>query len=420
MASAEIAPFDSSALGASLGAFERAADLLSLDPGMRSFLAKPRRSLEVTVAIRDDAGQLRTFDGYRVQHSLTRGPGKGGLRFTPEASLEETTSLAMAMTWKCALVDLPYGGAKGAVRCDPERHSESELERITRRYAALIMPIIGPGRDVLAPDMNTGEREMAWVMDTYATQTGLLGDAAVTGRPIVLGGSAQRRSATGHGVAEAVRLAARAFALPKPLRVIVAGYGNVGSKTAELLLADPEVLVVGISDITGARYCESGISLPKVAEVLDGGGAIADVEQGERLLPHELLELDCDVLVPAAVSGVVNVANAGSLSTRVVVEAANGPTTEGADAILADAGIQVVPDILANAGGVIGSYVEERGGELALESGRAAGIISSRIESAFHATLARAEAMSCSLRDAALTIAIERVADAHRVRGLFP
>ncbi len=324
----------------------------------------------------------------------------------------------MAMTWKCALVGLPYGGAKGAVRCDPASLSEHELERLTRRYAALIMPLIGPGRDVLAPDLNTSEREMAWIMDTYATQTGLFLGSAVTGKPVDLGGSAQRRSATGLGVAEAVRLVVAQLGLPAPVRLAISGYGNVGRTVAELLAHDDAFSVVGVGDVTGARHCPEGLSVTAISRALDDGGSVAATQQGEAIGREALLELDCDVLIPAAVSGALTERNVDRVRARAIVEGANVPTTAAAELVLCERGIPVVPDILANAGGVIGSYYEDQGG--ADDDARVAAGIRRRIAATFAAVSARAEALGCTQRDAAMSLAIERVAAAHNTRGLFP
>jgi glutamate dehydrogenase (NAD(P)+) len=407
----------SPALVAAETAFNGAADLLALDDGLREFLLRPRRILQVAVSIKDDQGQLRTFDGYRVQHSLTRGEGKGGLRYHPEANVQETIALAMTMTWKCALVDLPYGGAKGAVRCDPSLLSVGELEHITRRYAGLIMPLIGPGRDVLAPDLNTGEREMAWIMDTYSAQSGLISGAVVTGKPLVLGGSSARRSATGLGVAEAARMAASHLQLAPPVRVVVAGYGNVGRTAAELLDQYEEFRIVAISDLTGARMASAGMDTEAVARELDAGASIAELSIGEQCGRDEVLTLDCDVLIPAAVASVLTEDNAERIRARTVIEAANAPTTARADEMLGQRGVLIVPDVLANPGGVIASYYEERGREF---DNLIAEGIARRIGDAFAAVLEESEQRGISLREAALTIAVQRVADAHRLRGLFP
>lgn len=404
-------------LAAASAGFDRSCDLLGLDDGMRDFLRHPRRSLEVAITIRRDDGSLATYEGCRVQHSLTRGPGKGGLRYHQDATLEETTALAMVMTWKCALVDLPYGGAKGSVRVDPTQLSVHELERLTRRYATLIMPFIGPGKDVLAPDVNTGEREMAWLMDTYAAQSGLVVGTVTTGKPVDLGGSRPRRMATGFGVAETVRLLARKLELEPPIRLAVCGYGNVGRTAAELLADDVEFSLVGVSDVSGARYCERGLPAREVGARLDEVGTIAALPLGEPLERDALLEADCDILIPAALGGVIHEGNADRVRARAIVEGANLPVTTAADEALHDRGVVIVPGILANSGGVIGSYFEARGDD---EPAQVMSGIARRIGGAFEATYARAELLECSLREAAMVIGIERVVAVHQVRGLFP
>lgn len=412
-----------SALRSARAAFNRAAELLGLEPGMREFLSLPRRVLEVTIAIRDDSGAHRTFRGYRVQHNITRGPAKGGLRYDPAASLEETVALAMTMTWKCALMDLPYGGAKGAVTCDPNSLSLAERERLTRRYAALIMPLIGPGKDVLAPDLNTGEREMAWIMDTYsayAAQTGSPLAAAVTGKPVIIGGSSHRRGATGLGVAETVKLAAAHLKLTPPIRVIVCGYGDVGRATAEALVEDEAFLIVGASDIAGARYAYDGLRVGELSEAARAGVGVGEARAGERVDRDELLTQPCDVLVPAAVSGVLDSENAARVRTRAVVEAANSALTDAGEEALADAGVLVVPDVMANGGGVVASHYELTAAAFDTDAGQIAALIRRRISAAFREAVARAGEDQVSLRTASLAIAIERVRAAHEARGLFP
>ncbi len=408
------------AWSAALAQLDRAASLLGLDAGLHEMLRHPRRVVEVAVPIRLDGGGMRTFEGFRVQHSLTRGPGKGGLRYHPGVTLDDVKALAMLMTWKCALVDLPFGGAKGAVRCDPAQLSTAELERLTRRYAAEIMPLIGPGRDVMAPDLNTGEREMAWIMDTYSTATGYAVAASVTGKPVVVGGSRQRGSATGVGVAECVRLAAARLGLRAPVRVAVAGYGNVGRAAAEALAADDDVAIVGIGDVGGARVDPAGLPVDAVGAALAAGATVAELPYGEPCGRDELLVCECDVLIPAAVAGVLHAGNADAVQARVVVEGANGPTTPAADAILADRGIAVVPDLLANAGGVIVSWFEWAEGLHAVSQGRAQEPMLDKLRAAFAEVAHEADRAGVGLRDAALCLAVRRVAETHEARGLYP
>jgi glutamate dehydrogenase (NAD(P)+) len=400
----------------------RVGALLGLDEGTAAMLARPRRSVEVAVPVRLDSGEIHVFEGFRVQHSLTRGPAKGGVRYHPHVSLAETKALAMNMTWKCALVEIPYGGGKGGVRCDPSQLSEGELERITRRYASEVMPIIGPGRDILAPDIGTGEREMAWILDTFNAATGAVAGSPVTGRPVIVGGSEGRLRATGYGVAECVKLGVGLAGLEPPVRVAVSGFGNVGRVASELLAAEDGFSVVAIGDVTGGRHDPAGLDVAALGRHCDTGGAVGDAPAGERVDVADLLTLPCDVLVPAAVAGVVDEANADAIEARLVVEGANHPVTSGADAILAGRDVCVVPDVLANAGGVIASHLEsvqDTHGSAWRAAETFAGV-EQRLRSAFGAVCDCAGARGLSLREAALCLAVERVAHAHRTLGLYP
>lgn len=410
------------AWSAALLQLERAATTLKLDRGLLEMLSVPRRAVEVAVPIRLDSGATTTFVGYRVQHSLTRGPGKGGLRYHPDASLGQTKALAMLMTWKCALVEIPFGGAKGAVRCDPGKLSIGELERMTRRYASEITPVIGPGRDILAPDINTGEREMAWVMDTYSTVAGHPVGASVTGKPVVVGGSRERRRATGIGVAECVRLSARRAGLAEPVDVVVAGYGNVGRTVAESLAEDDSFRIVGVSDLSGARYAPEGLSPRALASHVDAGAELAEFPGGEPVDREDLLTMACDVLVPAAVGGVVHAGNAARVRAKVIVEGANAPLTTGADDELCARGVEVVPDVLANAGGVIASYFEWAQDLQAMvwaDEEVTRGTLA-KLGSAFDEVAGASERLGVGLRDAALCLGVQRVAETHLARGLYP
>jgi glutamate dehydrogenase (NAD(P)+) len=405
-----------------LAQLERTSGLLGLGDGMHAMLASPRRAVEVAVPVQGDDGEIYTFEGYRVQHNLSRGPAKGGLRYHPDATMGETKALAMGMTWKCALVDIPYGGAKGAVRCSPHQLSERELERLTRRYTHEIRPIIGPGRDILAPDINTGAREMAWILDTYNAAVGLNLGSPVSGRPVVVGGSMARRPATGLGVAHCVLLAARRQALSPPIRVIVSGYGAVGRTAAEDLARTEGFVLVGIGDVGGGRYDPHGISTEEVARQLQAGATIGEVSLGDRVTPGELLEVEADVLVPAAIGGVLTEQNAARVQARLIVEGANSPTTSEADAALNAYGVTVVPDLLANAGGVLASHLEwtrEWSGALTTTD-EMLGLVRRSLEDAFATVVELAEHRSLSLREAALCLAVQRVADAHLAYGLYP
>ena len=406
-----------------LAEYRAAASRIGLDDGMIEMLGHPRRSIEVAVPIRLEDGTTRTFEGYRVQHSITRGPGKGGVRYHPEVTLNETRALAMNMTWKCALVDIPYGGAKGGIRCDPRELSEPELERMTRRYASEIMPLIGPGRDVLAPDIGTSEREMAWIMDTYNTAVGMTLGAPVTGKPVVVGGSSGRQRATGYGVAECVKLAIGLDGLKPPVRVVISGFGDVGRVAAECLAAEGDFFrVVAVGDVSGGRHDPDGIDVVAAGSHVEGGGTLAGFAAGERVSPDELFELPCDVLIPAAVGGVINERNAARVRAQVVVEGANGPTTSEADEILGERGVTVVPDILANAGGVIASHLEsvQNAQGLSWTPRETFAGVQTRLQGAFAAAHEIAGQQDVPLRRAALCLAIGRVATAHRTLGLYP
>src|SRR3954454_12338970 len=402
--------------------FREAAERIALDDGIIEMLSHARRAIQVAVPFRRDDGSLRTVEGFRVQHSLTRGPGKGGVRYHPEVSLNETKALAMGMTWKCALVDIPYGGAKGGIRVDPRELSAMEAERMTRRYASEIMPVVGPGRDILAPDIGTGEREMAWILDTYNAALGMTMGAPVTGKPVVVGGSSGRRRSTGYGVAEIVKRTVERLGLQPPIRVVVSGYGEVGRAAAETLAAEGDAYrIVAIGDVGGGPYDPDGLDLHGADRYLHEGGSLGELGAGDRVTPEELLELSCDVLIPAAVGGVIDADNADRIAARAVVEGANAPTTHGADAILVDRGVTVVPDILANAGGVIASHLESVQGAQGLtwSTDETYAGVRQRLHAAFEATWHFA-GDEMPLRQAALCLGVDRVATAHRTLGLYP
>jgi glutamate dehydrogenase (NAD(P)+) len=401
-----------------------AARHLQLDDGMHQMLATPRRSMTVSVPLTRDDGRVEVLIGHRVQHNLTRGPAKGGLRYHPSTNLSEVTALAMWMTWKCALIGLPYGGSKGGIAVDPRQLSTRELERMTRRYAAEILPIIGPERDIPAPDMGTDEQTMAWFMDTVSVQTGYTVTGAVTGKPISLGGSLGRNSATSRGVAyitlDALRTAGRD---PHEIAVAVQGFGKVGALAAGFL-ADAGCRVVAVSDVGGAIYHASGLDVPALLRDA-GDGARSVTETGgdcEGISNAELLALDVDVLVPAALDGVITEANADTIRAGLVVEGANGPTTPAADAILAERGITVVPDVLANAGGVAVSYFEWVQDLQAYfwEEPEVNDKLARIMHRTYDQVIAVALERRVSLRTAAQIIAVGRVAEAHRLRGLYP
>jgi glutamate dehydrogenase (NAD(P)+) len=402
--------------------FMRCADVLGLPDDLRARLLEPRRSLTVNFPVRMDDDTVRNFTGYRVQHTLTMGPTKGGFRYAPGVSLGECAALAMWMTWKCALLGLPYGGAKGGVRCDPGSLSVPELERITRRYAAELIPVIGPDRDIPAPDMGTGEREMAWFYDTYSQSVGHSVPEIVTGKPPVLGGTTERRPATGLGVVYVIEgIMERLGWSLRDQRVVVQGFGNVGEVVAAELHAIGAT-VVGISDATAGVHDPDGIDIPAAIAYTHENGGLAGFPGGTSIGRSEVLEAPCDILVPAALERQIATRNAEKLQCKLVVEAANGPTTPEADAILAERGIQVVPDVLANAGGVCVSYYEwvqdqQKFSWDAIE-------IQERLRRQMRTALAKvwdeARTREIDWRTAALTVAVERVAEAARLRAIYP
>lgn len=405
--------------GAARSQLAQACDLLGLDDGMRTLLATPHRETTVAVPLLRDDGTHEVLTGYRVQHSVARGPGKGGVRFSPDVDLDEVRALAMWMTWKSALFDLPYGGAKGGVRIDPQRCSAAEVERVTRRYTVEIAPVIGPDVDVPAPDVGTDEQTMAWMLDTYSQLQGRLVPGVVTGKPVALGGSRGRATATSLGV---VRVALEALAgrglSPGRCSAAVQGYGKVGREAARLL-AEAGTRVVAVSDQFGAVHRERGLDLAALADHVDALGTVASFPGADPIEAGDLLELDVDLLVPAAVEGVLTAANAPRVRARVVVEGANGPTTPEADAILEDAGVLVVPDVLANAGGVVVSYFEWVQARQGLWWSQAE--VETRLVERMLAVTReigeRARADGQSLRTAATLAAVDRVARAHRLRG---
>ncbi|MGV1050154.1 MAG: Glu/Leu/Phe/Val family dehydrogenase [Solirubrobacterales bacterium] len=402
--------------------FEGAADVIGLADEYRQRLLEPRRSLTVNFPTRTDDGRVCNLTGYRIQHTLTMGPTKGGLRYSPDLSLGECAALAMWMTWKCALLGLPYGGAKGGVRCDPRNLSAAEMERITRRYAAELIPLIGPNQDIPAPDMGTGEREMAWLYDTYSQAIGYSVPAVVTGKPPGIGGTEGRQAATGLGVVFAVE--AMLERLGKPIagrRIAVQGFGNVGAVVASRLHAiGAQVVAVGNAD--GGVANPRAIDVPAASRWLADHGSFAGFPGGEEIGSADVLEVPCEVLVPAALERQIRAENADRLHCELVVEAANGPTTPEADAILAERGIPVVPDVLANAGGVTVSYFEwvqshQRVGWTLTEVEER---LRDQIRDAFGAVADASLRLGVDFRTAALSVAIERVAAAARLRGVYP
>jgi glutamate dehydrogenase (NAD(P)+) len=401
--------------------FNNAADKLGLDEGIRKVLGNPNRELTVNIPVQLDDGRIELFTGYRVQHSVARGPGKGGIRYAPDVNLDEVRALASWMTWKCAVVNIPFGGAKGGVICNPAMLSDGELERITRRYTAEIMDIIGPDRDVPAPDVNTNDRVMAWIMDTYAMHVRHATTAVVTGKPMELGGSRGRTEATGRGCMIVILEALKRFGLrPEDTRVVIQGFGNVGGMAARLMAARG-FRIVSIVEYNGAVYNENGLDIPALMLHRKETGSIVNFAGGENVDKTEAFYRECDVLIPAATENVITSANADKLRCRILCEGANGPTTPLADEILAKNGVFVIPDILANAGGVTVSYfewVQDRQGFFWNEE-----LVNTRLEEimvgSFNAVTAYGEKHKVDNRTAAYMLALDRVASAMKLRGIY-
>jgi len=402
--------------------FEAAADKINLSEDMREILRQPKRELTVNFPVRLDNGRVKTFTGYRVQHNVNRGPAKGGIRYGPDVTLDEVKALAMWMTWKCAVVGIPFGGAKGGVICDPKQMSPSELERLTRRYATEISIVVSPHSDIPAPDVNTNAQVMAWIMDTYSMHEGYSIPAVVTGKPLSIGGSEGRNDATATGVLFVTRQAAKRIGMPvQGARVSIQGFGNAGSIAARLFHHEG-CKVVAVSDTRGGIYNESGLDPATVLRFKQERGSVVNFPRAQNISVQEVLEIPCDILIPAATEGVITEANADRVQARIISEAANGPTTPEADEILFSKGVYIIPDILANAGGVTVSYfewvqdlqsffwdVEEITQKLEVIMNRA-----------FAAVADKADQFSCDMRLAANMLAISRVAEATQVRGIYP
>jgi glutamate dehydrogenase (NAD(P)+) len=406
---------------AMMARFDHAAELLDLDPGIYRVLREPEKQVIVAVPVRRDNDEIEVYTGYRVLHNTSRGPGKGGIRFDVNVTLDEVKALAAWMTWKCAVVNIPFGGAKGGVVCDPSAMSISELERVTRRYTASLIEIFGPESDIPAPDVNTNERVMAWIMDTYSMHKRHAVTGVVTGKPVEMGGSLGRREATGRGCMIVTREALKHLGLPlRGTKVAVQGFGNVGSVTAQLLEKEG-LTIVGISDKSGAVYNPNGIYIDDAVKWVQAHRYLAGYPNAEPIKPDELLELTVDVLVPAAVENAITRRNAARIKARVICEGANGPTTPGADKILEEQGVFVIPDILANAGGVTVSYfewVQDRAGyfwDEATVVDRLHGVL----QRSFHDVLSVARRHQVNMRTAAYMLSVERVAAVHRLRGMY-
>ena len=401
---------------------ENVAGLLHMDEGVHQILRLPKRELTVSFPVKRDGGGTQMFTGYRVQHNTSRGPAKGGLRFHPDTNIDEVRALAMWMTWKCAIVNIPFGGAKGGVVCDPHTLSPGELEDLTRRYTTEISLVIGPDSDIPAPDVGTNGQIMAWLMDTYSMHAGHTVPAVVTGKPVSIGGSEGRIDATGLGVVlttqEAFRRTGRSLAGAK---VVVQGFGNVGGATARLF-AQRGAVVVGVSDVAGGVYNPQGLDVPEVIAHVRRTGSVVGFAGSDPVSNEEILEMECDVLVPAALQNQITPANAARIRAGMVVEGANGPTTPDADAILRDRGILLLPDILANAGGVTVSYfewvqdIQSFFWSAAQVNSRLARIM----KSAFDTVWETGERHGVDLRTAAYMVGVARVAEAIQARGIYP
>ncbi len=406
---------------AMMSRFDRAAELLDLDPGIYKILRNPEKQLIVSIPVHMDNGDVEVFTGYRVLYNTSRGPAKGGIRFDMQVNLEEVKALAAWMTWKCAVVNLPFGGAKGGVICDPSTLSVGELERLTRRYTSNIISLLGPDSDVPAPDVNTNERVMAWVMDTYSMHMRHTASAVVTGKPLELGGSAGRKEATGRGCMIVTREALKELGMPvRGTTVAVQGFGNVGS-TAAMLLEREGCRITAISDRSGGVHNPQGVDIAAAIEYVRRNRDLEGFAGGDPITNDELLTLEVDVLLPAAMENVITSKNAHRLQAKIICEGANGPTTASADAILEEKGIFVVPDILANAGGVTVSYfewVQNRGGYYWTEE-----TVNSRLEEimtrSFTDVRALARQHKVSMRTAAYMLSISRVSTVHKLRGIY-
>jgi glutamate dehydrogenase/leucine dehydrogenase len=402
--------------------FDMAAEFLKLDPGLRQILRTPRRVMEVAIPVKLDNGQVKVFTGFRVQHNIARGPAKGGVRFHPNLTLDEVRALASWMTWKTATVNIPYGGAKGGIICDPKRMSRGELERMTRRFAFEIMPILGPEKDVPAPDVYTDAQTMVWIMDTYATMSGNASPACVTGKPVSLGGSEGRSDATGRGLMFVIEEACKVKRMSlRGATIAIQGFGNVGS-TAARILTEKKAKVIALSDSRGGVHNPRGIDPLKALRYKERAGTVVGMPGASRISNEELLGLKCDVLIPAALENVITLHNADQIKAKIVAEGANGPTTPHADEVLARKGILVLPDILTNAGGVTVSYFEwsqnlQGASWTESEVNQKLDVVMRR---AFNDVYAMMRKHHTHPRASAYLLAVGRVAEATLARGLFP
>jgi len=401
---------------------DKVAEILNLEDWIHKKIRECRRVLIVSIPVIMDDGHVEVFEGYRVQHNITRGPAKGGIRYHPEVTLDEVKALAMWMTWKCALLDLPFGGGKGGVRCNPKIMSKKEIERLTRRYTAEILPFIGPEKDIPAPDVYTNPEVMAWIMDTYSVDKGYAVPGVVTGKPIEIGGSYGRNEATGRGVYFCILNALKYLNLsPEGIKVAIQGFGNAGSVCAKLLYKEG-CKIVAVSDSKGGIYNSKGINIEELIKIKEETGTVLNYKDIDKITNEELLALEVDVLVPAALENQINERNADKIRAKIIAEAANGPTTPEADEILEEKNVFIIPDILANAGGVVVSYFEwvqalqaffwsEREVNLKLRE---------RMEKTFWKVVDLRESKKIGMRMSAYVIGVGKVAEATRLRGLYP
>jgi len=402
--------------------FDIAADLLELGPGMRRILRVPQRELTVNFPVTMDDGQIEVFTGFRIQHNITRGPAKGGIRYHPQVDIDEVRALAMWMTWKCATVNIPYGGAKGGVIVDPKRLTITELERMTRRYTSEISLIIGPGKDIPAPDVGTTPQVMAWIMDTYSMHSGYTVPAVVTGKPINIGGSLGRNEATARGLVDILREATKTLSFDiSGAKVAIQGFGNAGAICASLL-SELGANIVAVSDSRGGIYNPNGLAISAVLAHKARTGSVIEFPDADHVTNEEILELPCDILIPAALENQITTTNAGRIKARIIGEAANGPTTPDADSILYDNGVFIIPDILANAGGVTVSYFEWVQGlqEFFWSEDEVNAQLDRIMVRAFQNVVRIAQERKVHMRTAAYLLAVDRVARATETRGIYP
>jgi glutamate dehydrogenase (NAD(P)+) len=403
--------------------FDMAADLLGLEPEIRNHIRYPERELTVHFPVKMRDGRFRSFTGYRVQHSTARGPAKGGIRYHPDVNIDEVRALASWMSYKCAVVNIPFGGAKGGVICNPKEMNDLELENLTRRYATEISYIIGPTRDIPAPDVYTNAQTMAWIMDTYSMAKGEYIPGVVTGKPLAIGGSKGRNEATARGCVYVIVEAAKHLQIPlKGARVVVQGFGNAGSIAARLIHDECDAKVIAVSDSQGAVYCESGFDPHRAIDHKQKTGSVVGLAGTETIAPESLLTLDCDILIPAALENVITGCVANSVKAKIIAEAANGPTVPEADTVLDQKGIFVLPDILANAGGVTVSYFEwvQNNSCYYWSEEEVNTKLKQVIVGAFEQVLLASKKYKVSMRRAAWALAVNRVSEALRVRGIYP